>query len=143
MENDKQFSTRTDQRWYAGFTVLICLGLAVAGGIGMWLWTKMPGPALLVSGVFLFTAVFMGLMLLRQKNIALEFIGDELHIRHVDGNLYEVYAVPASDFVCHQSSLEKKYNVGRISIKKTIFNFYGVQRYDETCSYIKDNFPDF
>jgi len=143
MENVTQFSTRTDQRWYAGYNAVIGLGLGLVGGIGMWLWLHMTGPALLVGGVCVLTELFMMLILSRQNNIRLEFQGDELRIHHLDGNHYEMRAIPVSDFICRQNSLEKKRNVGRIQIRRTIFTFYGVQNYAETCRYIQENFPDF
>ena len=37
MENLRQFSTRTDQRWYAASTAVIGLSLGVAGSIFMWM----------------------------------------------------------------------------------------------------------
>ena len=143
MEHSNSFSTCTDQRWYAGFTSAIALGLGIFGGFGMWLWTHMLGPALLVAGVTLLMIPIIALPLARQASIRLDFESDELHIRYADGRYYEVYAVPASDFLCRQNFLEKKYNVGRIQVKKTIFCFYGVQNYAESCQYIRENFPNY
>ncbi len=137
------YSTHTDQRWYAGFIAAIGLGLGIAGGTGMWLWTHMLGPALLVAGVSLLMIPILALPLWRQPGIRLDFEGDELHICYADGREYEVYAVPASDFLFRQNFLEKKHNAGRIQVKKTIFYFYGVQNYAETRQYILENFPHF
>lgn len=142
MENEKKYSTHTDQRWYAAYTSAIFLALGASGGIAMWLWLKIPGPALMVSGVCIFLMIVMGLILARQSSIRLDFAGDELHIHNSDGNYYYIYDVPASDFVCSQNFLEKKHNAGRIKVKSTIFCFYGVQNYSDTCRYIRDNFPN-
>ena len=142
MENSKHFSTRTDQRWYAGCSALICLGLGIAAAVGMWLWLRIAGAALLVGGVLILMAPVMMLTLGRQQNIRLEFSGDELCIYHFNGQTYEIYDIPASDFICRQNFLEKRYDVGRIQVRNTIFYFYGVQNYAETCRYIQDNFPN-
>lgn len=143
MDTVNNYSTRSDQRWYIGTIVITFLILGIVGCAAMWIWSGMPGPGMMVLMVSVFGAVFMPLMLKNQPNAQLHFVGDELRINHVDGKKYEVYAVPASDFVCRQSALEKKYNVGRIQVKGTIFCFYGVQNFDETCRYIRENFPDY
>lgn len=143
METTNQFTTRSDQRWYIGMSTIIFILIGIIGGAGMWIWSGMPGPGWMVLFLALFSGGFMALMLKNQPNAQLHFVGDELRINHVDGKKYEVYAVPASDFICRQTPLERKYNVGRIQVKGTIFCFYGVQNYDETCRYILDNFPNY
>ncbi len=143
METKPEFTTRSDQRWYIGLNLVMFALIGIVGCAGMWIWSGMPGPGLMVLFVSLFSGAFMALMLKKQPNAQLHFVGDELHINHVDGNSYEVYAVPASDFRCHQTAFEKKYNVGRLQVKGTVFYFYGVQNYAETCRYIQENFPNY
>ena len=139
---DKQFSTRTDQRWYAAYTTVISLVMGIVGGIFMWVWLKTSGPALFIFGATLLFSLFIFLTLCRQKNIPLHFYGNILHIFHLDGMEYKIEAVPGWAFQLRQNSLERKYNVGRIKIKGTQFYLYGVQNYSETCRYIRENFSD-
>ena len=143
MENLRQFSTRTDQRWYAASTAVIGLSLGVAGSIFMWVWLKVAAPALFIFCISLLCNLFVFLMLRRQKNIPMHFYGNTLHIFYLDGMDYKVQDVPGWVFRFYQNPLEKKYNVGRIKIKGTQFYLYGVQNYAETCRYIQDNFPNF
>ena len=48
MEYAKQFSTRTDQRWYAAYTAGIFLALGMSASIFMWVWLKIAAPALFI-----------------------------------------------------------------------------------------------
>lgn len=141
MGNTPHIDTRTDQRWYALYTALICLALGAAGAAGMWLWLRIPGPALLVGGVCVFMAAIMAPVLSRQNNFTLYFADSKLDVIRQDGEYYDFYDIPASDFRCSQNFLEKARNVGRIQIRGTMFTFYGVQNYSEVCRYIRENFP--
>lgn len=136
-----EYHTLTDQRWYAGFTTGIGLIISIVAAIGMWIWLQALAPALFVMGICMCMALFMGAILMRQNPVQLHFEKDTLYLRLSNGQEYTVYDVPARDFHCIQTSFERKHNVGRIKIKDTVFNFYGVQNFDETCRYIKDNFP--
>lgn len=142
MEHQISFTTRSDQRWYIGMSTITFILIGMIGGAGMWIWSGIPGPGWMVLLVALFSGGFMALILKKQPNAQLHFVADVLHITHVDGKQYEVYAVPAADFICRQTPLERKYNVGRIQVKGTIFYFYGVQNFAETRRYIQENFPD-
>lgn len=143
METTHEFTTHSDQRWYIGLTVCTFILMGIAGGVGTWIWLGDPGPGLIVLLAALLCGAFMMLILKKQPNAQLHFVADELHIAHVDGKRYEVYAVPSGDFLCRQSTLERKYNVGRIQIRGTIFYFYGIQNFAETCRYIQETFPDY
>lgn len=143
METQKQFSTRTDQRWYAGFTAVIFLFLSLFCGGIMWLWLHMIGPALFVSGILLLCNIVFCLYLWKQKNIPLHFYGNQLLIFHLDGITYKIENVPARVFLFRQNALERKHNAGRIKIKGTQFYLYGVQDFDRTRRYIQENFPAF
>lgn len=142
MENLLQFSTRTDQRWYAASTAVIGLSLGVAGSIFMWVWLNQLPPALFIFGITLLCNLFLYSALRRQKNIPLHFYGNRLHIFHLDGMTYKIEGVPRQAFRFYQNPLERKYNVGRIKIKGTQIYLYGVQNYMETCRYIRQFFPD-
>lgn len=143
MNTTHEFTTHSDQRWYAGLTAVTFILIGIVSAVGTWIWFGTPGPALMVLLTALFCGAIMVLILKKQPNAQLHFVADELHITHVDGKRYEVYAVPASDFLCRQSTLERKYNVGRIQIKGTIFYFYGIQNFAETRRYIQESFPDY
>ena len=142
METKPEFTTRSDQRWYIGLNVVTFLLIGIVGAAAMWIWSGMPGPGWMVLLVCLFGGGFMSLILKKQPNARLHFVGDRLKIDHVDGNRYEVHSVPASHFSFRQTAFEKKHNVGRLQLKGSIFYFYGVQNFDETCRYIRENFPD-
>ena len=143
MEYAKQFSTRTDQRWYAAYTAGIFLALGMLASIFMWVWLNTAAPGLFIFCITLLCNIFMFLALRRQKNIPLHFYGNMLHIFHLDGMEYKLEGVPGQVFRFYQNPLERKYNVGRIKIKGTQFYLYGVQNYEETCRYIRESFPNF
>ena len=142
MDSFVQFSTRTDQRWYAFYTAVGCLIFGVAAGPIMWLWMHMIGPVIMVSGVFVLLAPFVSLILLRQQNIPLHFYGNQLLIFHLDGLTYKVEQVPVRVFQFRQNALERKHNVGRLKIKGTQFYLYGVQNFNETRRYVQENFSN-
>ena len=142
MEIKNQFTTRTDQRWYASYTAAIGLALGCAGALFMWGWLKQAAPALFLLVIILFCVLYIFLLLRRQRNIPLHFYGNFLHIFHLDGMEYKLEGIPFRVFRFYQNPLERKQNVGRIKIKGTPFYFYGVQNYSETCEYIRKNFPD-
>ena len=143
MEKATQFSTRTDQHWYAAYTAVIGLALGAAGSIFMWVWLNMAAPALFIFFITLLCDLFIYFALRRQKNIPMHFYGNVLHIFHLDGLEYIIEGVPSLVFRFYQNPLERKYNVGRIKIKGTQFYLYGVQNYEETCRYIRKSFPNF
>ena len=142
MDKLVQFSTRTDQRWYAAYIAVIGLSLGMAGGIFMWVWLKQLPPALFIFSITLLCVLFFYFTLRRQKNIPLHFYGNALHIFHLDGMEYKIEGVPGPFFRFYQNPMERKYNVGRIKIKGTQIYLYGVQNYMETCRYIRQTFPD-
>lgn len=143
METQNQFSTHTDQRWYAACNAVIFLFLILFCGCIMWLWLHLITPALFVSGILLLCDIAVYLYLRKQRNIPLHFYGNQLLIFHLDGMNYKIEDVPARVFQLRQNSLERKYNVGRIKIKGTQFYLYGVQDFDNTRRYIQENFPAF
>lgn len=142
MDSFRQFSTRTDQRWYGAYAGGLCLALGAAAGVFMWLWLRMLGPAILVGGVFLLMVPVMMLSFSRQRGIPLHFYGNQLQIFHLDGLTYTFQNVPLRVFQFRQNALERKRNVGRIKIKGSQFYLYGVQNFDETRRYIQQNFSD-
>lgn len=84
----------------------------------------------------------VGFMLASSPAVTLRFKNDELQISDSNGKEYQVYAVPASDFVFIQTPLEKKYNIGCMWIKGTVFFMLGVKNVSETKEYIRTNFPN-
>ena len=142
MDIHNQFSTRTDQRWYGAYAGVVNLALGAAAGTFMWLWLRMLGPAIMVGGVFLLLVPVMVLTLSRQRSIPLHFYGNQLQIFHLDGLIYTFEDIPLRVFQFRQNALECKHNVGRIKIKGTQFYLYGVQNFEETHHYIRENFSD-
>ena len=140
--NTQEYHTHTDQRWYAGFVAAVCLIVSIVAALCIGVWLHAATPAFFVLGIGIGMSLIMGLILMRQNPAQLHFENDTLSLRLPNGQEYIVYDVPAQDFYCIQTSFERKYNVGRISIKRTVFDFYGVQNFTETCRYIKENFPN-
>lgn len=141
MEKNREFFTETEPKWYVLNTVLTMFATAAAAAVALWFYTKMPGPPIFVLVMVLITCGVMVLVLRKRPAVQLSFEGSRLYIRDSNGENFQVYHVPASDFVLKQNSLEKKTDVGRMQIKKTVFYFYGVKNFEQLRTYIRENFP--
>ncbi len=82
-----------------------------------------------------------GMILSSSPPVTLRFKDDELYISDSNGKEYNVYAVSAADFVFMQTPLEKKYDIGCLRIKHTVFWMFGVKKFSETKAYVNDHFP--
>jgi len=79
-----------------------------------------------------------------QKNIhdyRLYFEDDFLLIKdRTTGEAFEVYDIPASDFIINQTKRDKKRNYCSMAIKHTVFAFGGVKNYRELKEYIEAHY---
>ena len=79
-----------------------------------------------------------------QKNIhdyRLCFVNDFLIIKdRTTGESFEVYDIPASDFIINQTAKEKKLNYCSVAIKHTIFRFGGIKNCNELKEYISNHY---
>ena len=71
----------------------------------------------------------------------LKFEDDRLYITDkANSNIYEVFDIPASDFIINQTKQETKKDYCSLAIKNTIFAFGGVKNCVQLKKYISDNF---
>jgi hypothetical protein len=71
----------------------------------------------------------------------LKFEDDRLYITDkTDANMYEVFDIPASDFIINQTKQEIKKDYCSLAIKNTIFAFGGVKNCAQLKKYISDNY---
>ena len=70
-----------------------------------------------------------------------EFEGNRLYITdRATSNIYEVFDIPASDFIINQTKQEIKKDYCSLTIKNTIFAFGGVKNCNQLKKYISDNY---
>ena len=88
------------------------------------------------------TLISCGVTLLRKRyNYFLRFEADRLFVTNkTTGESFEVYDVPASDFVINQTKSEKKNNHCSLMIKSTSLMFGGLKKCSEMKEYISKNF---
>ena len=71
----------------------------------------------------------------------LKFEGDRLYITEKNGaNMYEVFDIPASDFIINQTKQEIKKDYCSLAIKNTVFTFGGVKNCTQLKKYISDHY---
>lgn len=83
-------------------------------------------------------------LFLSKKNLndfQLHFENDILYIKdRKKGESFEVYDIPASDFIINQTAKEKKLNYCSVAIKHTIFRFGGIKNCNELKEYISNHY---
>ena len=71
----------------------------------------------------------------------LAFEGDELVITNLVSNeSFQVYDIPASDFVINQTKKEQTLDYCSLMIKNTVFAFGGIQNCSALKAYINENY---
>lgn len=71
----------------------------------------------------------------------LRFEDDRLYITDkTNANVYEVFDIPASDFIINQTKQEVKKDYCSVAIKNTVFAFGGVKSCAQLKKYILDNY---
>lgn len=75
------------------------------------------------------------------NNFELHFENDHLYIMNrTTGKTFEVFDIPASDFVITQTEKEKAANYCSLLIKNTVFAFGGIKNCSELKEYISQNY---
>ncbi len=140
---ENTFITETDARYvkrqlkrsmlplFAIFTALSCLGFLVAWQT--FIFFEIISMASLSFAYFLQTR--------RGQDYVLSFEGDRLYIHNrTTSESYEVYDIPASDFVIKQTKKEIGLNYCSVIIRGTVFGFGGVKNCKELKEYIAANY---
>ena len=138
---DIKFETQTNPKASAVYMFILAVFLAGITAVAYFLFSKFSFEIFLCGILFSGSCVVAGLMYLSALPVLLKFKNDELFIRDSNQKEYHVYAVPASDFIFIQTPLEKKYNIGTLIIKHTVFFMVGVKNVAETKAYIHTHFP--
>lgn len=138
---DEKFVTRTSPKSNFIYLSVISFVLAVLFSIAYYLLPQIRFTVFLLGALLCLCCLGTGVMLAFGPPVTLRFVKDELYISDSNGKEYNVYAVPASDFVFMQTPLEKKYNIGSLRIKHTVFWMFGVKNFQETKQYVYDHFP--
>ena len=92
---------------------------------------------LLIGALVCISCFGAGIILATSSPVILKFEDHDS-----SGKDYAVYAGSAKDFVFMQTPLERKYHMGCLRIKGTIFWMFGVINLSETKTYVNNNFPD-
>ena len=116
---------------FAFLSLLACLGFLVA-------WQTFA----FFEGIVVITCIATVLF---QKNRIhsweLYFENDQLYLTNrATGERFEVYNIPASDFVITQTKKEKSLNYCSVLIKDTVFSFGGIKNCSELQKYITENY---
>ena len=142
MENQNvqtSFTTDTDikyvkaQSFKAMFVVFLVLSLCASLGLLVALRT------FLYLEAFVLITCIASLFLNRKtlNDFRFHFENDILYIKdRKTGESFEVYDIPASDFIINQTAKEKKLNYCSLAIKHTVFICGGVKNCRELKEYI-------
>lgn len=139
----KEFITETDAKYvksqskrvaiimFIVMSLLACLGLLVTWQMFLFLEVLV-----LLSCIYTFITTTK-----KEHSYTLHFEGDVLTITDNSKNEeYEVYDIPASDFIINQSKKEKDLDYCSVGIKNTIFQFGGVKECKKLKKYINENY---
>lgn len=137
------FITETDEKYvsresgkaaiivFMAFSLFACFGFLIAWQTFIFF----EGIVLLSCTVALFS------MKRSNHNYELYFENDHLCITNrATGETFEVYDIPASDFIITQTKKEKTVNYCSLTIKKTVFAFGGIKNCLELKKYISENY---
>lgn len=139
--DEKVFVTQTVPKSSWAYFGVITVLLAAAFAAAYYLLPQFGNYIFIAGALVCISFLGTGLILASGPPVRLRFKNDDLYILDSSGKEYHVYAVPASDFVFMQTPLEKKYDIGCLRIKHTVFWMLGVQNVQETKRYIDENFP--
>ena len=134
-ETDEKYVQKQSKRvaiiMYIVMSLLACLGLLIT-------WQML----LFLEAIVLFSCIFTYIKTTKNDhNYTLHFEGDVLTITDNSKNeRYEVYDIPASDFIINQNKKEKNLDYCSVGIKSTVFAFGGVKKCKELREYIANNY---
>lgn len=143
MMTQNTFITETDEKYvkrqsykaivitFFVFSLLACFGFLIA-------WQTF----IFFEGIVLISCIVTFFSKKHSNhNYELHFEDDNLCITNrVTNEVFEVYDIPASDFVINQSKKEKDINYCSLLIKNTIFAFGGIKNCSELKEYISENY---
>ena len=138
---EKKFVTQTAPKTSIAYLTVLTVLLAAIVMAASYLLPQFGLYILLVGALICVSCFGCGFILASSPPVTLRFVDDELYISDSNGKEYNIYAVPASHFVFMQTPLEKKYNIGCLRIKRTVFWMVGVKNVTETKAYINNHFP--
>jgi len=117
---------------YLGFTLVACLAFLVG-------WELFAFFEIVIL-ITMFITLFQTSK--NEQKWKLEFENDFLVVTNlVTGMEYEVYDIPASDFVfSKQTKAEKELDYCGLAIKNTVFTFGGVKNCSQLKEYIRENY---
>mgnify|MGYP003316731033 CR=1 FL=1 len=141
MEKQK-FTTKTSPKSNLIYCSVMALLFAIVFFVVERIFPQIGMYILLIGALVCISCFGAGIILATSSPVILKFEDDELTIHDSSGKDYSVYAVSAKDFVFMQTPLERKYNMGCLRIKGTIFWMFGVINLSETKTYVNNNFPD-
>ena len=146
MEDQKTkltFTTETDiqyvkaQSFKSMAVVFLVLSLCASLGLLVALRTFL----YLEAFVFIICTASLFLSKKNLNDFQLHFENDILYIKdRKTGESFEVYDIPASDFIINQTAKEKKLNYCSLAIKHTIFMCGGVKNCNELKEYISNHY---
>lgn len=139
---DNKFVTQTAPKANIAYCAVFALLFFVMFAIAYLLLPQFGTYIFLGGALVCLTFLGVGFMLASSPPVMLRFKNDELLIADSNGKEYQVYAVPASDFVFIQTPLEKKFNIGCMRVKHTAFFMFGVKNISGTKEYIQIHFPN-
>ncbi|MBP1576467.1 MAG: hypothetical protein J6A68_02930 [Oscillospiraceae bacterium] len=135
-EIDEQYAKKQTNKSFITATLILSL-LASFGLLIGW-------KAFLLFEIVVLGSCFMAFLAAKNadnNNCELYFVGDRLFITNKKTHKrYEVYDIPASDFIINQKSKEKEMDYCSLMIKNTRFGFGGVKKYTELKQYISENY---
>lgn len=80
----------------------------------------------------------------KNQDWTLHFEGDELHVKNnFNGETYEVYAVPTTDFKFRQSKKMKELDCADLQIRRTMLGFPCVKNVTAMRQYIQEHFAKY
>jgi len=137
------FTTATDLQYNKDqsfkATVILYCALALAAALGLLIAFQ---TFLIFEGLVFFVCTVT--YSVTQKNLhdyRLYFENDHLLIKdRTTGDVFEVYDIPASDFIINQTKKDKKRNYCTLAIKRTVFAFGGVKHCRELREYIANHY---
>ena len=132
------FITRTDADFSRKVTIRsaskIFLILTAAACLGLFAGIALFG---FLELILLFSCVYAVKKNDLNHEWKLTFEGNFLTVCNLSTyDTYEIYDIPASDFVITQSKKEKELDYCEMMVKNTIFKFYGIKNYSQMKTHI-------
>ncbi len=142
------FTTQTNEKKNARFNLITAVVITTVPWAAVAIYSLLqttPSWDLLgiASACYVLVLVVLASQIKINNIYTLRFEGNVLYLDGKTKNAhYQVYDIPASDFVLKQSKADVAQNSCSMRIKHTVFyNLKYVENYSELKKYIEDNFP--